>query len=108
MRYKDRRITNKMQSRTNLASEGIQMRAKFLASQKWEDLTENQKLVLQKIWGVLTYKWKWQIAMNLPYLAIFLLDRTIPAVHKFDMALLSSITSNLPIPESLLKLIGVS
>ena len=73
-------------------------RLKQVAESKWESLDDRQKAFAKKAWGVITYKWRWQIAMNIPYLAIFLLDRSVPAVHQFDMALLSSITSKLPIP----------
>ena len=34
----------------------------------WESLDEPQKLVLIKIWKVLTYKWQLQILFNLPFL----------------------------------------
>ena len=77
-----------------------------LVGDQWEKLSVRQKSYAKKIWGVITYKWRWQIAMNVPYLAIFILDRTIPAVHKFDMALLSMVTSKLPIPEYISSWIG--
>ncbi|KGG29646.1 hypothetical protein EV12_0057 [Prochlorococcus sp. MIT 0701] len=44
--------------------------------------------------------------MNIPYLAIFILDRTIPAVHKFNMDLLSSLMARLPIPEFLSSMVA--
>ena len=87
-----------MQSQGGLSEITLQNRIKQLAVSKWENLTTSQKTFIKKVWGILTYKWRWQIAMNVPYLAIFILDRSIPAVHSFDMALLSSITSKLPIP----------
>ncbi len=68
---------------------------------KWEALPENQQGYAKKAWGVLTYKWKWQIAMNIPYLVIFVLDRTVPAVHEFDMNILATVTSKLPLPDFL-------
>ena len=74
---------------------------------KWERLSQRQKSLLKKSWGILTYKWRWQIAMNVPYLAIFILDRTVPGVHSFNMALISSVTSKLPIPETVLLYLGL-
>jgi len=73
-------------------------RIKQIAESKWESLDDRQKTYAKKALGVMTYKWRWQIATNVTYLAIFLLDRIVPAVHQFDMALLVSITSKLPIP----------
>ncbi|ABX09401.1 hypothetical protein [Prochlorococcus marinus] len=87
-----------MQSQSGFSEIGPQERIKQFALNNWERLTGRQKTYAKKVWGVLTYKWRWQIAMNIPYLAIFLLDRTIPAVHQFDMALLEVINSKLPIP----------
>ena len=87
-----------MQSQGDFSEVDLKERLNQFAERKWETLTENQKTFAKKIWGILTYQWSWQIAMNVPYLAIFILDRSIPAVHSFDMALLSSITSKLPIP----------
>ncbi len=77
------------------------------SSKRWENLDDGQKKVLKKIWGVLTYKWRWQIAMNIPYLLIFALDRTVPAVHKFDLALIASITSKVPIPAFIGSWVGI-
>ena len=66
---------------------------------RWQSLTESQKTFLKRAWGLLTYKWRWQIALNTPYLIIFALDRTIPAVHQFDMALMASVISRIPMHE---------
>ena len=87
-----------MQSQGGLSQLELPERLKLFAVEKWDSLNESQKKVAKRIWGIITYKWRWQIAMNVPYLAIFILDRTIPAVHKFDMNVLAIITSNLPIP----------
>ena len=62
----------------------------------WSNLSDSQQAVLKKIWMILTYKWQWQIILNAPFLVIWILDQTIPAVHSFDMKLISS----LPIPVS--------
>ena len=61
----------------------------------WSSLSESQQSIVKKIWQILTYKWQWQIALNSPFLIIWILDKYIPSVHQFDMQLLHS----LPIPE---------
>ncbi len=96
-----------MQSQGGLSEVFLQERIKEVALSKWEKLSNRQKSYAKKAWGVITYKWRWQIAMNIPYLVIFLLDRTIPAVHQFDKAVLASITSKLPIPAFLSSLMGL-
>ena len=55
----------------------------------WENLDESQKLVLIKIWKILTYKWQLQILFNLPFLVWWLMDISIAKVHEFDLRLLS-------------------
>ena len=97
-----------MQSQGGLSEVGLQNRLTQFAKSKWESLTTRQKSIIKKIWQVLTYKWRWQIAMNIPYLAIFMLDRTVPAVHQFDMALLATITSKLPIPTFMYSWMGIN
>ena len=68
----------------------------------WLNLSESQQAILKKIWMILTYKWQWQIILNSPFLIIWILDKTIPAVHSFDMKLISS----LPIPIGIKTLLG--
>ena len=68
----------------------------------WFNLSDSQKSILKKIWSILTYKWQWQIILNAPFLVIWILDQTIPAVHSFDMQLISS----LPIPMTIKTLLG--
>ncbi len=68
----------------------------------WSRLSEKQQSILKKIWSILTYKWQWQIILNAPFLVIWILDQTIPAVHSFDMKLISS----LPIPLTIKTLLG--
>ena len=70
----------------------------------WSNLSENQQSILKKIWSILTYKWQWQIFLNAPFLVIWVLDQTIPAVHDFDMQLISS----LPIPMMIKTYLGFS
>ena len=97
-----------MQSEGSLEEKTLQQRISTFGLKRWESLSVKQRNLLQKIWGLLTYKWRWQIAMNIPYLVIFVLDRTIPSVHKFDMALIASVTSRLPIPDLISKALGLS
>ena len=96
-----------MQSQGVLSELGLKERLQQVASDKWEGLGESQKTFAKKAWGVITYKWRWQIAMNIPYLVIFALDKSIPAVHRFDMAVLASVTSKLPIPSFISSWMGL-
>ncbi len=96
-----------MQSQGDFSQIASIERIRDFAGSKWESLTDSQKNLAKKIWGVITYKWRWQIAMNVPYLGIFLLDKTIPAVHDFDMKLLSTVASKLPIPAFISAWIGI-
>ena len=73
-----------------------------LITQNWENLDESQKIVLNKIWKVLTYKWQLQILFNLPFLIWWLLDVCIVNVHEFDLKLLSYLN----LPDWALSLIG--
>ena len=73
-----------------------------LITTNWESLDESQKLVLIKIWKVLTYKWQLQILFNLPFLLWWLLDISIVKVHEFDLKLLTYLN----LPEWVLSLIG--
>ena len=73
-----------------------------LITKNWESLEESQKLVLTKIWKVLTYKWQLQILFNLPFLIWWLMDVSIIKVHEFDLKLLSYLN----LPDWALSLIG--
>ena len=52
-----------------------------LITTNWESLDESQKIVLNKIWQILTYKWQLQILFNLPFLIWWLMDLSIVKVH---------------------------
>ena len=73
-----------------------------LIATNWESLDESQKLVLTKIWKVLTYKWQLQIVFNLPFLIWWLMDISIIKVHEFDLKLLTYLN----LPDWALSLIG--
>ena len=70
----------------------------------WSNLSEHQQSILKKLWSILTYKWQWQIILNAPFLVVWVLDQTIPAVHSFDIKLISS----LPIPMVIKTYLGFS
>ena len=63
-------------------------------SKNWEDLDGSLKTKLIKIWKVLTYKWQFQILFNLPFLLWWVLDKSFPTVHEFDITILNYL--NLP------------
>ena len=65
-----------------------------LISKNWEELDDSLKSKLIKIWRVLTYKWQLQILFNLPFLLWWVLDKSFPKVHEFDIAILNYL--NLP------------
>ena len=73
-----------------------------LITTNWESLDESQKLVLTKIWKVLTYKWQLQILFNLPFLIWWLMDVSIVKVHEFDLKLLTYLN----LPDWALSLVG--
>ena len=73
-----------------------------LITTNWESLDESQKLVLTKIWKILTYKWQLQILFNLPFLIWWLMDISIIKVHEFDLKLLTYLN----LPDWALSLIG--
>ena len=73
-----------------------------LITTNWESLDESQKLILTKIWKVLTYKWQLQILFNLPFLIWWLMDVSIIKVHEFDLKLLTYLN----FPDWALSLIG--
>jgi len=65
-----------------------------LISKNWEELDDQLKIKLMKIWRVLTYKWQLQILFNLPFLLWWVLDKSFPKVHEFDISILNYL--NLP------------
>ena len=73
-----------------------------LVTKNWEKLDNSQKLILTKIWKVLTYKWQLQILFNLPFLIWWALDKSMPRVHEFD----ATVLNNLNLPDWALLVIG--
>ena len=73
-------------------------------SNNWDNLDENTKSILQKIWNVITYKWQLQILFNMPFLIYWLLDKKIEAIHQFNL----EIISKLNLPDWIISMIGLS
>ncbi len=73
-----------------------------LITQYWENLDDSKKILLTKIWKVLTYKWQLQILFNVPFLLWFFLDKSITKVHDFDVAILRYLN----LPEWVISFIG--
>ena len=49
------------------------------------------KPLLHKIWKIITWRWRLQIAINAPFEILWVADKTNPAVHQLDTALLTAI-----------------
>ena len=93
-----------MDSQNAAGENGIINRVNTNLQDFWSTLSESQQSILKKIWSILTYKWQWQIILNAPFLVVWVLDQTIPAVHSFNMQLISS----LPIPMVIKTYLGFS
>ena len=93
-----------MDSQTAAVKNGIINKVNTNLQNFWSNLSDKQKSILQKIWSILTYKWQWQIVLNAPFLVFWILDQTIPAVHSFNMQIISS----LPIPMIVKTYLGFS
>ena len=93
-----------MESNSGVEKKGLIYTVSTNLQELWFNLNDSQKSILKKIWSILTYKWQWQIILNAPFLIIWVLDQTIPAVHSFDMQLISS----LPIPMIVKTYLGFS
>ena len=93
-----------MDSQTAANKNGIINKVNENLQDFWTNLSESKRSILKKLWSILTYKWQWQIVLNAPFLVVWVLDQTIPAVHSFDMQLISS----LPIPIVIKTYLGFS
>ena len=47
--------------------------------------------ILQRIWKVVTWRWRMQLALNAPFGLLWVADKSNPAVHAFDMSVLSAL-----------------
>lgn len=52
---------------------------------------QNKAPVIQKIWKIITWRWRMQLAINSPFVLLWIADKTNPAVHAFDMTMLAAI-----------------
>ena len=75
----------------------------YQINKNWEELDENQKSTLNKIWKVITYKWQLQILFNLPFLIWWGLDITFAQVHQFDL----KVINYLNLPSWVLSMMGL-
>ena len=75
----------------------------YKINKNWEELDENQKSTLNKIWKVITYKWQLQILFNLPFLLWWVLDITFTQVHQFDL----KVINYLNLPSWVLSMMGL-
>jgi len=75
-----------------------------LISKNWEELDDSLKNKLIKIFRVLTYKWQLQILFNLPFLLWWMIDKSFPKVHEFDLKILNYLN----LPDWALSFIGFS
>ncbi len=96
-----------MRSGQELSRVPILQRLKTFGIERWDTLNDSQQRLLKKFWSIITYKWRWQIALNVPYLLLFILDRSVPAVHQFDMNILAMVATKLHLPFWIKTFIGV-
>ncbi|GCE65889.1 hypothetical protein OMCYN_01835 [cyanobiont of Ornithocercus magnificus] len=47
--------------------------------------------ITRKIISIITWRWKTQVALNLPFVLLWVADKTNPSVHAFDMRLLTNL-----------------
>ena len=59
--------------------------------------------ILQKIWAIITWRWRMQIALNAPFALLWVADKTNPAVHAFNMSALTALHA-----EWLAPMIGIA
>ena len=58
---------------------------------KMSDSALKPKSILLKIWKVVTWRWRLQLAINAPLGVLWIADKTNPAVHAFDMSIFAAI-----------------
>ncbi len=75
-----------------------------IISKNWEELDDSLKNKIIRIWNVLTYKWQLQILFNLPFLLWWVIDKSFPKVHEFDLTILDYLN----LPHWALSFIGFS
>ena len=79
-----------------------QLRQNLLAF--WEHpMLRMKNPILQRIWAIITWRWRMQIALNAPFALLWVADKTNPAVHAFNMTALSAMHA-----EWLAPMIGIA
>ena len=46
---------------------------------------------IQRVWKIVTWRWRMQLALNAPFGVLWVADKTNPAVHAFDMSVLTAL-----------------
>jgi hypothetical protein len=64
---------------------------RFDLIERMSELNLEPKPLLLKIWNIITWRWRLQIAINVPFAILWFADKSNPAVHQFDIALLTAI-----------------
>lgn len=47
--------------------------------------------IIQRVWKIVTWRWRMQLALNAPFGDLWVADKTNPAVHAFDMSVLTAL-----------------
>ena len=50
-----------------------------------------QNPLLLKVWKVITWRWRLQLALNAPFGLLWVADKTNPAVHALNMSVLTAL-----------------
>ena len=54
------------------------------------DSAVEPKSIPFKIWKIVTWRWRLQLAVNAPFGVLWVADKTNPAVHAFDTSILAA------------------
>ena len=47
--------------------------------------------IIQRVWKIVTWRWRMQLALNAPFGVLWVADKTNPSVHAFDMSVLTAL-----------------
>lgn len=47
--------------------------------------------VARRVWKVLTWRWRLQLAINAPFAVLWVADRCNPTIHAFDLSVLTAL-----------------
>ena len=59
-------------------------------AEKMNDFDLVPKPLFSKIWKIITWRWRMQLALNAPFGLLWVADKTNPAVHQFNMSMLTA------------------